>query len=234
MLHNWMVGIKTVLNVNSAIIVKGIDMRLASLPEFREALLETLASTLSTKRDVLNITSILENKQSHHEVQTQQNGTYSLKHYTTCYVTSCCTVCQDSCTAFVHNGECDDGGDGSVYSNCPLGTDCSDCGQRVELLAGNNPLAAPKQTATHASFDRLGFNSLDSIEILYSVIEVGKDQATEMQDQIEMVASLPQAFSLVLRSNIATSAGAADSSEADALNVAKNDLRIILQVSGMC
>eukprot|EP00966_Prymnesium_polylepis_P084253 1950325-Prymnesium_polylepis.1 len=26
------------------------------------------------------------------------------------------------------DGDCDDGGDGSLYSYCPLGTDCTDCG----------------------------------------------------------------------------------------------------------
>jgi uncharacterized protein YceK len=37
--------------------------------------------------------------------------------------------CTNTCrTAF--DTECDDGGPGSLYSICPLGTDCSDCGPR--------------------------------------------------------------------------------------------------------
>lgn len=37
--------------------------------------------------------------------------------------------CTDTC-AFARNGACDDGGEGSLYSRCELGTDCADCGAR--------------------------------------------------------------------------------------------------------
>lgn len=37
--------------------------------------------------------------------------------------------CNDDCaTAF--DGECDDGGPGSLYDICDLGSDCGDCGPR--------------------------------------------------------------------------------------------------------
>ncbi len=37
--------------------------------------------------------------------------------------------CTDTCT-YAADGECDDGGPGSSYSVCELGTDCTDCGPR--------------------------------------------------------------------------------------------------------
>ena len=40
-----------------------------------------------------------------------------------------CSACSNTCS-YAHDGECDDGGSGSEYSICALGTDCSDCGSR--------------------------------------------------------------------------------------------------------
>jgi hypothetical protein len=40
-------------------------------------------------------------------------------------------VCEDACRAFNNDGECDDGGDGSDTDICRIGTDCSDCGERI-------------------------------------------------------------------------------------------------------
>lgn len=40
-------------------------------------------------------------------------------------------VCEDSCR-WAGDGECDDGGSGSDYSVCEMGTDCRDCGERYE------------------------------------------------------------------------------------------------------
>ena len=37
--------------------------------------------------------------------------------------------CTNSCSTS-YDGECDDGGPGSLYSICGYGTDCSDCGVR--------------------------------------------------------------------------------------------------------
>ncbi|XP_077984086.1 uncharacterized protein LOC144438789 [Glandiceps talaboti] len=44
------------------------------------------------------------------------------------------TVCSETCS-YSGDGECDDGGAGSLYSLCGLGTDCKDCGSRSY---GNN------------------------------------------------------------------------------------------------
>lgn len=40
--------------------------------------------------------------------------------------------CEDACP-FANDGECDDGGIGSITDICNLGKDCSDCGQRYYL-----------------------------------------------------------------------------------------------------
>lgn len=39
------------------------------------------------------------------------------------------TVCDDTCS-YAYDGVCDDGGEGSSFSVCDCGTDCSDCGER--------------------------------------------------------------------------------------------------------
>mmetsp|Transcript_13887 Transcript_13887/g.44486 ORF Transcript_13887/g.44486 Transcript_13887/m.44486 type:complete len:715 (+) Transcript_13887:44-2188(+) len=38
--------------------------------------------------------------------------------------------CTDTCR-YAKDGYCDDGGDGADYSGCPLGSDCTDCGDRT-------------------------------------------------------------------------------------------------------
>lgn len=38
--------------------------------------------------------------------------------------------CADSCGSS-NDGECDDGGPGSIYDICAFGTDCGDCGPRI-------------------------------------------------------------------------------------------------------
>ncbi len=40
-------------------------------------------------------------------------------------------LCEDTCPS-ANDGECDDGGEGSLFALCPLGTDCSDCGERLQ------------------------------------------------------------------------------------------------------
>jgi bacterioferritin-associated ferredoxin len=42
-------------------------------------------------------------------------------------------VCTNTCQ-FAFDGECDDGGVGSVYSICEVGSDCSDCGPRANAI----------------------------------------------------------------------------------------------------
>ncbi|MDP4763876.1 MAG: hypothetical protein NWR83_13020 [Salibacteraceae bacterium] len=40
-------------------------------------------------------------------------------------------VCDDACAPFNNDGECDDGGEESISNLCKIGTDCSDCGERI-------------------------------------------------------------------------------------------------------
>ena len=42
-------------------------------------------------------------------------------------------VCTNTCQ-FAFDGECDDGGIGSVYAICDVGSDCSDCGPRANAI----------------------------------------------------------------------------------------------------
>lgn len=62
------------------------------------------------------------------------------------------TVCENSCRS-PNDGDCDDGGIGSAYAYCALGSDCTDCGgrERPESLPGFAcpavPLSRPSQPA---------------------------------------------------------------------------------------
>ncbi len=47
-------------------------------------------------------------------------------------------LCDDTCR-WAGDGECDDGGEGSLYSVCALGTDCGDCGPREAPTPPSNP-----------------------------------------------------------------------------------------------
>jgi hypothetical protein len=42
-------------------------------------------------------------------------------------------VCDDACVPFNNDGECDDGGEESISNLCKIGTDCSDCGERIVI-----------------------------------------------------------------------------------------------------
>ena len=39
-------------------------------------------------------------------------------------------LCENTCPSS-NDGECDDGGEGSIFALCALGTDCADCGPRT-------------------------------------------------------------------------------------------------------
>ena len=41
-------------------------------------------------------------------------------------------LCADSCADYAQDGECDDGGTNADEALCALGTDCSDCGPRID------------------------------------------------------------------------------------------------------
>ena len=47
--------------------------------------------------------------------------------------TSAQTICTNTCTD-ASDGDCDDGGPGSDYNRCDIGTDCVDCGTRPDRL----------------------------------------------------------------------------------------------------
>jgi hypothetical protein len=64
--------------------------------------------------------------------------------------------CDDSCGS-ARDGECDDGGPGSLYSICRYGSDCSDCGPRGPLdpaSVGFAPSASGCENTCRSSFDR--------------------------------------------------------------------------------
>jgi len=42
------------------------------------------------------------------------------------------SLCNDDCIAWAGDGVCDDGGSGANYNLCLLGSDCSDCGARID------------------------------------------------------------------------------------------------------
>ena len=46
--------------------------------------------------------------------------------------------CSNTCE-YAFDGECDDGGEGSLYSLCSLGTDCNDCGSRASAGTPTRP-----------------------------------------------------------------------------------------------
>ena len=50
-----------------------------------------------------------------------------------CYDSHAVLACTNTCS-YPSDGDCDDGGPGSEYSNCYLGTDCVDCGSRDSSL----------------------------------------------------------------------------------------------------
>jgi hypothetical protein len=47
------------------------------------------------------------------------------------------TLCSDTCQ-WAGDGECDDGGEGALYSACDYGSDCEDCGPRPDDSDGED------------------------------------------------------------------------------------------------
>ena len=66
-------------------------------------------------------------------------------------------VCNDDSSTCPHldDAECDDGGEGSIYSICPYGSDCTDCGSRVAppppLASIPPPLPSPSPPSPPAA-----------------------------------------------------------------------------------
>eukprot|EP00966_Prymnesium_polylepis_P276672 6392005-Prymnesium_polylepis.1 len=50
--------------------------------------------------------------------------------------------CADTCL-YSRDGDCDDGGPGAEYADCPPGTDCTDCGVRAPPSPPPPPPSSP-------------------------------------------------------------------------------------------
>jgi hypothetical protein len=77
--------------------------------------------------------------------------------------------CTNACPT-AHDGECDDGGPGSLYSICDYGTDCGDCGPRgAAMPVANTGCSNTCGTANDGECDDGGAGSL------YSICDLGTD-----------------------------------------------------------
>ncbi|MBU0673011.1 MAG: thrombospondin type 3 repeat-containing protein [Proteobacteria bacterium] len=87
-----------------------------------------------------------------------------------CDTDSISATCSDTC-AYAGDGVCDDGGDGSAYDVCELGSDCSDCGGRIlddspPVDSGSNPAVACTGSGASGTYPTDPFNGL---QLTYSV-----------------------------------------------------------------
>lgn len=62
---------------------------------------------------------------------------------------SAAQLCDNTCQFY--SGQCDDGGPGSGYSYCPLGTDCADCGPRSGTFPPSPPPVTPNGVVLFSS-----------------------------------------------------------------------------------
>ena len=68
---------------------------------------------------------------------------------TYCSDAPCDEDCNNSCQSInINDGTCDDGGAGSAYSFCALGTDCADCGTRASS-SGTGSTTPPPPPHSH-------------------------------------------------------------------------------------
>ena len=67
------------------------------------------------------------------------------------------TLCSNTCQ-YANDDECDDGGEGSLYSICDLGSDCADCGPRG---GGGNPFNSGYSSGGYSSggYSSSGYSS---------------------------------------------------------------------------
>ena len=61
-------------------------------------------------------------------------------------------LCTNTC-AYPNDGDCDDGGKASTYSVCGIGTDCADCGARMQQDTSSFHAGASGWCATSSRFD---------------------------------------------------------------------------------
>ena len=59
-----------------------------------------------------------------------------------CSMFAHCFLCRDTCV-FSSDHECDDGGEGASYAECPPGSDCADCGPRGGSFVHWHPAPPP-------------------------------------------------------------------------------------------
>ena len=66
------------------------------------------------------------------------------------------TLCSNTCQ-FANDEECDDGGEGSLYNECELGSDCADCGPR----GGGSPFTSGYSSGGYSSggYSSSGYSS---------------------------------------------------------------------------
>jgi hypothetical protein len=85
-------------------------------------------------------------------------------------------LCTNTCSSAFDN-ECDDGGPGSLYSICELGSDCSDCGVRQPGDLGNTQRLAVPGTICTNTCGSANDNECDDggPNSLYSVCRYGTD-----------------------------------------------------------
>ena len=74
-------------------------------------------------------------------------------------------ICTDSC-AYSFDGDCDDGGSGSEYSFCEIGTDCGDCGER---LTAPFTLMASESECSNVVRSFSGYTSVESCSLRVSM-----------------------------------------------------------------
>jgi hypothetical protein len=75
--------------------------------------------------------------------------------------TSSTGLCTNTCRVHTRDGDCDDGGLGSSYTFCALGTDCADCGYRQTALPG---YACPTGAITPSPPAQISLDRLDGFQ----------------------------------------------------------------------
>ncbi|MGB0916706.1 MAG: hypothetical protein ACPGU4_03865 [Flavobacteriales bacterium] len=70
-------------------------------------------------------------------------------------------LCTNTCQ-YAYDGECDDGGPGSITSLCPCATDCADCGERSELECDGGSSSSSSGSSSSSSSGG-GYNQSEAI-----------------------------------------------------------------------
>lgn len=70
-------------------------------------------------------------------------------------------LCTNTCQ-YANDGECDDGGPGSITNLCPCATDCADCGERSELECDGGSSSSSSGSSSSSSSGG-GYNQSDAV-----------------------------------------------------------------------